>query len=252
MARRISISEVSVKEALSFCQKQGTPAGERTNASKAILNAILNGHGLSAEVLARQAGCGRKHVFALLKIVRARLYNQLVGFTFRRDALLNSNRLGELKRKLGNEFTNAKDVLVWYESWSGKTASLSAVYKWCQAASRNSRPFRSLPKLPKSTPARKALTLSPAEIEELKARRAKEIEADKIEDPAGFGGPFLENPALRITAILEYASGNDTMINLAKRLGVDVGRWVRHYVSVRRDLDQFCAVQGSHARARRG
>ena len=252
MRRRVAIPTVLLNEALTYCKVEGNGHGERTLTSMLLVEALQANPHCSAEDLGKIAGCKRKHVFAVLQCVRARQFNNLVGHTFRRRAFLSHRRLVELKKKLGKQFFDAKQVVAWYESWSGKPASVSAAYKWCQTATGNAKPFRSLPKRPKTRKSRNVLKLTPAEVRRLEARRAKEVEADKIKDPKGFGSSYLENPALRITAILEYANSDCTLGTLSKSLGVDIGRWVRQYNEVKGDLDALCEVNGNEARERRG
>src|SRR5208282_1491549 len=113
---------------------EGKGQGERTLTSMLLVEALQANPHCSAEDLGKIAGCKRKHVFAVLQCVRARQFNNLVGHTFRKRAFLSHRRLVKLKKKLGKQFFDAKEVAAWYENWSGKPASVSAAYKWCQKA----------------------------------------------------------------------------------------------------------------------
>ena len=247
MSRHLTIPVDQLLEALAYCER-GTQ-GSRTAISTKLLKLLRDHPACSAEKLAKKAGCNRKHVFKTLRYVRTRDYTKLTGRTFRRTNPLNKKRETELKRKLGKEFFDAKEITAWYTNWSQNSVTEWAAYKWCQRLKKPLHQFRRPAKAPLAKRPRKQFTLDRAQIKELRDRQKLERRSDGIK-AGSLDSPYQENPVLRIAAVLRYGTTPETLRQVSKQLNTDAGRWFRLYAE-NRDIDLLCVVGCKRARARR-
>ena len=234
-------------DALAYCR--GAEWGERTSISIAVLQLLKSNPKARAADLAGQAKCQRRHLFNVLKWVRLKKYDQLVGRTFACACLLNEQRQSELKQKLGKEYFRAKEVTAWYQDWSGKPMTEWAAYKWCK---RLGKPLGKLrgPIRPSGVRKRKkTFSLNRAQLTELRRRQISERRIDGIEK-GSLASRWQENPTLRIEAVIRYGTTKESLRQISTILKTDAGRWYRLYADGG-DIDTLCFAGTKRARSRR-
>ena len=249
MSKRLAFQTDHVQGALEYCAKNGRGDG-RTATNVKLLELLRIGGNLSSTYLAREAQCGRTHVFDVLAWLRDGTLDRLVaGGRFRKSAILSDERREELFRKLGNEFKCAKDVADWYEQWSHEEVPLATIYGWCRkrkgeasgfsfraAKGRRRTSTRSKPQH------RTELVLTLEAVDELRERQRQERITDRI--PEGeFEGRYVPNLVKRIEGVLRCAAKHP-ISQIATDLRVTrktVRLWVQRYKHGR--LEKLCEVK---------